>query len=214
MKVIGITGRKRHGKGEVGAAITRLVPGSKALGYADKLKLCAARALGFDRPEAELIALMDSFKVDAAINMVYVDPSTGQVTTHELSGREYLQFLGTEGGRQTFGDTFWIDQVLPRPNFAHPEAVDLMLKAMHGSIPVLAITDIRFDNEAQRVRDVGGEIWEVVRPSFGESADTHVSEAGVSRDLIDRTIVNDSDLDTLAWHVDQALEMSGVSMWP
>jgi hypothetical protein len=214
-QVIGITGLKRHGKGEVGEAIKRLVPGAVAVGFADKLKISMMRALGFDRPEAELIALADSLKVASTVSVLYEEPGqepdpyddTGVL--HQLSGRQLLQWFGTEGGRKTFGESFWIDQTLP-------DTLDLYeaqcrLKAAYGLAPIIAITDVRFDNEAQRVKNIGGVVWEVIRPDLVDSsADTHVSEAGVSDVFIDRTIINDAGLDTLQWRVEQALELEGV----
>ena len=210
MLVIGITGKKRHGKGEVGEAIKRLVPGAKACGFADKLKLCAMRSLGFDRPEPELIALADSFKESGNFTIYYDDPEVEHYDRilHELNGRQYLQWMGTEGGRETFGKDFWIDQVLP-PAMAGPHVGDdLMLRQIHGDIPILAITDIRFDNEAQRVKDVGGEVWQVRRPDLGGQGDGHISEAGVSDYLIDRVILNNGTLENLEWRVECALELA------
>lgn len=214
MKVIGITGRKRHGKGEVGNAICALVPGAKAIGYADKLKISMMRALGFNRPEPELIALADSIKLDATISMWYREPGENEKWQHDLTGRELFQWYGTEGGRETFGDTFWIDQVLPKLSGSTPygrygDMVDILLQAKYPQTPVLAITDLRFDNEAQRVLDYGGEVWNVVRPGV-EGGDSHSSEAGVSPGLITRTIDNSSTLDHLIWKVECALELAGV----
>jgi hypothetical protein len=214
MKIIGITGRKRHGKGEVGNAICQFVPGAKAVGYADKLKISVMRALGFARPEAELIALADSLKVDSHLQLTYHEPGEDGFTFHDLTGRQLLQWYGTEGGRETFGDTFWIDQVLPKPS-EHPSrdirdiSNGVELTDRYPGVPVLAITDLRFDNEAQRVLAHGGEVWNVVRPGL-EGGDSHASEAGVRPNLITRTIDNSSTLDHLAWRVECALELAGV----
>lgn len=218
MIVIGITGLKRHGKGEAGAAVTRLVPGAVALGFADKLKVSMMRALGFERSEADLIALADSLKVTSRIAVEYHEPDEIDLPEfprlHELSGRQLLQWYGTEGGRNTFGESFWIDQVLPNPaailQGGVEEQIEHQLEQRYPGVPVLAITDIRFDNEAQRVKDVGGVVWEVVRPQLVDSsADVHASEQGVDPALIDTVIINDADLDTLEWRVLQALELLG-----
>lgn len=224
IKVIGITGNKRHGKGEVGAAIARLVPGTVQTGYADKLKISMMRALGFDRPPQELIDLANEAKVNWLINIESPMPSLinpdGDLrlgwAVHSLSGRELLQWFGTEGGRETFGDTFWIDQVLPNPFAIRQggveEQIEYDLDQRYPGAPVVAITDLRFDNEAERVKLMpGGEVWEVVRPQLVDSSqDAHASEAGVDPRLIDTTIINDDTLETLQWRVEQALELSGV----
>ena len=206
-KVIGITGLKRHGKGEVGEAIKRLVPGSVAVGFADKLKISMMRSLGFERPEAELIALADSLKVTSRIAVEYHEPNEIDLPEfprmHELSGRQLLQWFGTEGGRKTFGEDFWIDQTLPRDS--------MKLLDLYGTPPIIAVTDVRFNNEAERIKSfTGGVMWKVVRTGTRtERIDIHASEAGVDPALIDATIINDSDLDTLGWRVEQALELEG-----
>lgn len=227
MKVIGITGEKRHGKGEAAAAIQRLVPGAVETGFADRLKISMMRALGFDREPQELIDLANECKVSWRLNIKAPSPSLiaedtgwGEVV-HSLSGRELLQWFGTEGGRLTFGESFWIDQVLPNPNRAAARAMgdtvtpqEIMattLEQMYPGAPVVAISDVRFDNEAERVRAVGGINVEIVRPGLVDSSkDSHASEAGVEPRLIDYTIVNDAGLDTLQWRVEQMLELEGV----
>lgn len=218
-QVIGITGLKRHGKGEAGAAVTRLVPGAVALGFADKLKISMMRALGFDRSEADLIALADSLKVTSRIAVEYHEPDELDLPEfprlHDFSGRELLQWYGTEGGRNTFGKNFWIDLVLPDPaailQGGVEEQVEHQLEQRYPGVPALAITDIRFDNEAQRVKDVGGVVWEIVNPALVDSSeDTHASEAGIDPALVDTVIVNDGTLENLQWRVEQALELAGV----
>lgn len=218
-KVICITGAKRHGKGEVGNAIARLVPGTVQVGFADKLKISMMRALGFDRPEAELIALADEAKVSWNIGICAPSPSlinpdseSSANVLHALSGRELLQWFGTEGGRETFGDTFWIDQVLPSPNVCPPGVVmEQAIKGRYNNAPVVAITDCRFDNEARRALDCGGEVWEVIRPDLVDSSkDEHASERGINSRLITATIINDGTLEDLQWNVEKALELAGV----
>lgn len=216
-QVIGITGSKRHGKGEVAAAITRLVPGAVEVGFAWKLKVSIMRSLGFDRPEADLIALADSFKVGANISILYqepdalVEPFQDTATLHSLTGRELLQWFGTEGGRHTFGDSFWVDQVLPPGLDLTKDALAVAMEARYPGAPVVAISDVRYDNEAQRVKDVDGLVWEVIRPDLVDSSkDEHASEAGIDPLLVDCTIINDAGLGTLERRVDQALEAFGV----
>src|SRR3954471_8195190 len=137
MKIIGLTGRKRHGKNEVGNAICQFMPGAVTVGFADKLKISMMRSLGFnDRSEAELIELADTLNGDAHFQLTYKEPNSPlKFSCHEFSARQLLQWYGTEGGRKTFGDSFWIDQVLPETPVA--------LK--YGGAPLLVITDIRFD---------------------------------------------------------------------
>jgi hypothetical protein len=210
--LIGINGFKRAGKGETGNAIFDYHPGVVyQVGFADKLKIMAARALGFDRPPKDLIELMDSMKETALIHVEYDDPEVLEdMILHDLSGREYLQNFGNDA-RQLFGDTFWIDQVLPpAPDFSDPLELpnDVALAERYPDVDLVAITDLRYPNEAQRVLDLGGEVWEVVRP--GLVSDGHASEQPLPRELVSVQINNDGDLEALRAKVWTLLAQRGL----
>ena len=89
--------------------------------------------------------------------------------------RRMLQVEGTEGGRNVFGE--------------HMEAGKNV-----------AVTGIRFPNEAQAIRDNGGDLVWVERPGFVGDADAnsgHASENSVSSEDFDVIVLNDSTLDAL-----------------
>lgn len=67
-----------------------------------------------------------------------------------------------------------------------------------GRAPTV-ISDVRYDNEAQVIRSVGGIVVEVVRPGAGlaGAAAQHESERGVSEGLVDIEILNDGTLGEL-----------------
>jgi hypothetical protein len=225
-QIIAFNGAKRHGKGVSAQFAADLIDErafatSTQVGFADKLKLAAARALGFhDLDTAQAVALMDEAKErwDFAITKHGSDPSLDNEWSHmrlsphwsviepvtTLSGRQYLQWFGTEVGRDLFGDTFWIDQVLPQHGddvrWARAE-----LSRRYGTDYVL-ITDCRFVNEAQRVKDLGGKVVEVVRPQLIKPCPPeHASEQPLPRGLVDATLINDGDLGTLRMRVEQLL---------
>jgi len=104
------------------------------------------------------------------------------------SPRRLLQTLGTEWGRQMAGDDIWVKICLRRA------AVSL-----GAGYRMIAVPDVRFDNEAAAIRAAGGIIVRVERPSgcVSGAAMSHASEAGVSDDLVDVTIVNDGLMDDL-----------------
>lgn len=214
MHIIGINGFKRAGKGETGNAIERqvLVGGVKQVGFADKVKILGARALGFtDRTDEECIALMDIAKEKWLIQMT-TEPSPGgwlpAFDLGSITGRQYLQNIGTEA-RKIFGDDFWVDQVLPSCSGPEWDRSDWFEQAryalddMHPGVDWLAITDLRFENEAQRVLDLGGEVWRVKRP--GTESDGHDSEQVLPGKYVTRELDNSGDLDHLADEVAEAL---------
>lgn len=112
------------------------------------------------------------------------DPVLKEIKLDEYgkSPREIMQLLGTEFGRVMIADDIW---------------VTAMKRKIQPGTKVV-IDDVRFENEAMFIRDAGGAVLEVKRTKL-ENSDTHVSEAGLSENLIDGTINNiscyESDLE-------------------
>ena len=107
--------------------------------------------------------------------------------------RRLLQWWGTEYRRSRFPD-YWVSRI------DIPELVNI------------AITDIRFRNEAKWVQQQGGQLWYVARTLKAGSVDlalrTHASEdhdmqfAGIA---FDRRISNDGSIFDLEAHVADCL---------
>lgn len=68
----------------------------------------------------------------------------------EYTVRTLLQRMGTEVGRNIFGQNFWVDQALPQ-RFDHAQGF-------------YVVTDCRFDNEAERVIALGGHVVRIDGP--------------------------------------------------
>lgn len=92
--------------------------------------------------------------------------------------RRLLQVMGTEVGRDMFGQTFWLD--LAKKKFK----VDTV------------ISDVRFDNEFDFVKENGGIIIKVVRP-WVVGMGNHSSEIGFEDDEVDYVIHNDGTVEEL-----------------
>jgi len=85
-----------------------------------------------------------------------------------VTGRFLMQTLGTEWGRETIDQDIWVNSVRR-----------MLTKSFFGEYSPVIIDDLRFENEAKMVRDMGGEVWEVERKGFIPENDGHISEMGV-----------------------------------
>lgn len=88
--------------------------------------------------------------------------------------RYAYQTLGTEWGRMLMGDDIWL------------RAARLEIERYRGGCPGLTFDDLRFDNELELIREMGGIVIRLERP--GLTRMDHVSEAGVSASLVDVAI--------------------------
>lgn len=112
-----------------------------------------------------------------------IDGGSKEVSLSQINGkttRHLMQTLGTEFGRQRLGETIWTDIGM----------------CAAGLYPAVVFTDVRFDTEAQAIRNVGGSVYRVTRAGTG-SGDAHATEAGVSPHLIEATLENDSTVEDL-----------------
>jgi hypothetical protein len=190
LRIIGISGLKTSGKDTtfqmVDHIYSELHPDRVVTraGFADKLKIMAARALGLEAHDETLIHLMDDAKENWLFDVTRPDSILGYETIASFTGRQYLQWFGGNA-RIVFGETFWIDQVLP---VAYDRYWGEELTERYPGVDVLCITDVRYPNEAERILDLNGEIWRVDRP--GLASDGHSSEIPLKEHLVQRVIDN------------------------
>lgn len=173
--LIGLTGHAGSGK-DTAAAYLVEKHGFIRLAFADKLKDLAYRVNPWF-VTCDLAYLVDNFGWDRA-------------KREDANVRQYLQDLG-QAARDTFGDAFWVDQVLTG---------DVFNSMRWGNRYV--ITDVRYQNEADVVLDVGGWVYRIERPGVGP-ANGHISEMGV---LGSGHISNDSTVEELHEKLDKLIE--------
>jgi Phosphomevalonate kinase len=75
--------------------------------------------------------------------------------------RPLLQWWGTEWRRGKFGEDYWLKRFTERVN--------------GSNAPCIVVPDVRFRNEADLIRQLGGEVIRVVQTGQ-TSGDSHVSE--------------------------------------
>lgn len=173
--LIGLHGRKQAGKDTVYARIAQhygVALGHKVerRSFADLLYRSAAAAIGLS------VGALQDLKTESAVVIEISDYRYPNGGKRDRLGtiREYLQRYGTEAHREMFGQDFWTDQV----DLEHD-----------GKIVV--VTDVRFPNEAERIRANKGWVVEVTGPPEIENAgDGHASEAPLPRELVDASVNN------------------------
>lgn len=98
-----------------------------------------------------------------------------------VTGRKLLQTLGTDWGRELF-PPIWVECMRHKIKMHIYDSV--------RGLPVrgIVVDDLRFDNEAEMLQMEGFQIWKIIRHNFTPNEDSHVSEAGISSSLIDKTV--------------------------
>jgi len=113
------------------------------------------------------------------------------------SGRKILQYIGTEGFRY-IDSTIWAKHVAYRAN-----------QLYEGVYDAVFVSDVRFPEEAEAIKSIGGVIWRVYRPSSDQPTSQglsgHQSETSVDKIIHDRVIHNGGTLDDLRARVDDLL---------
>lgn len=185
--LIGMHGKKRVGKDEAyrvikDSSLTDLPVDHKS--FAAKLKLSAYRVFNPRGTLQEALVWADDIKESGQLDLRWYHESTATGSSwpdvEALTGRQLLQHYGTEAHREVFGDNFWVDVCVPE-NLPH-----------EGRIVV--VTDVRFPNEAQRILDLGGEVWHIVRPTK-DDGDEHASERPLPDQYVTKKIYNGGTLE-------------------
>lgn len=193
IRIVGICGRKRHGKDTVGRILQDY--GYLTTAFADPVKRVAMDVYGLSWDQC----------YGEGPDKESVDPRWG------LSPRAIMQRLGTEVGRVIHPDT-WIRHTLDNvrsaaagTGFTLRDDDGRRFVRAHGVASRWAVTDVRFPNEADAVVAAGGVIVKVVRPSLGDAPDLHPSETSVDQVRADFTIINDGTIDDLRARVADAV---------
>jgi hypothetical protein len=102
--------------------------------------------------------------------------------------RYFLQRLG-DGVRQ-FDPEFWV-----RVGMAQADLLrhDRPMGSMGIPAKPVVITDVRYPNEADAVREAGGILVRIMRPGV-DDGDTHASETALDDYEVDAIVENDGDL--------------------
>lgn len=208
--IIAFSGNKFAGKDTAAEALIRSY-GFKRIGLADKLKDICSEVFEISRKDMDNPDLKEKqFSIPISINPTHID---SLLTTLQRDGyvfdydakyetifksfqgknlksiRDMLQVVGTDICRTYIKDDLWLTYI---QNF---------IKTFDGSV---VITDARFKNERDYLKNLGAILILVKRPGL-ENTSSHISENQLGDDSeYDVVITNDDSITCL---------QSSVNMW-
>ena len=117
--------------------------------------------------------------------------------------RQFMQWLGTEFGREMIGQNIWVEAWRRRVEEAHLDAIADQCDATAKAL--IVADDVRFPNEAEAIRSMGGIVIRIERYGAGSSSGSgHASESmSIECDMI---ITNDGGEADLLFKVITALD--------
>lgn len=169
MQILGLTGQKRAGKDTVAEILY------------DWRKIRYVEFIRFAEPIEDMLRVIVP-DISSRLTDELKEQNIPNITA---SPRRLLQTLGTEWGRSIDPD-LWVK--------AANNSLNKLLRREYP--PLVVFTDVRFDNEAEYIRSLGGKIMQI-RRDLAVFHDSHPSESGINSSLIDITIYNNSTITVL-----------------
>lgn len=183
--IIALSGYARSGKDTVAEIITRHNPIWKVKKFSGKLKEIASILTGIppsmfedQKFKEQVLHGWERKRWEGRLK------SNGEVHadyyTQETTVRDFLQRLGTDAIRDGLHENAWVNAL-----FSEYYNTDNWI-----------ITDCRFPNEYEAIKNWGGVVVRVVRPDV-TPVNAHVSETALDSHVFDYTIVNQGTLEDL-----------------
>lgn len=173
--LIGLAGDKRAGKDTFYERATlhfpELLP--TRVSFAGKLYASLASLLGVP------VEWLYDNKDEARFELAIVETGPHRQWAHGAQSiRSALERYGEESHRQVFGADFWLDACIPE-GFDHAGRL-------------VFVTDVRYPNEAERIRAVGGHVVRVIDPDApAPEPGAHTSRQPLHPSLVDVHVLND-----------------------
>jgi hypothetical protein len=184
--LVGLAGHAGAGK-DTCADILGSAHSFARLAFADAVRSELAASFGVDLRLFTDRSLKEAPTLELALrrcsDLTFVDlvMSLGLGLNYDkaISPRVAMRLWGTEYRRNYCGADYWLMRAHERVEALHREGYRR-----------IAITDVRFLNEAALVRTLDGEVWRVRRPSADAQPARHQSEQEVDAIQADRIINN------------------------
>lgn len=180
MKIIGLGGRAGAGKDTVASRIEALLDSRwtvNRISFAAPLKQSVAALFDITVEDVER-AKIDHRKhvtVTTGWRPHEFEPNAEEWLTKDFTMREILQRYGTEAHRNIFGENFWVEQGMNKID-TRPFVCNVF-------------TDVRFPNEAEAIKQVGGRVFEV-KGLVNGATPAHSSETPLPARVTDGFIIN------------------------
>lgn len=225
LPVIAILGKLGSGKDTVGDMLLEAAPGVK-IAFAYKLKQIVGEMFGlnehdlYDVEGKEAATAFDCLRCPSCKSLecevitldrikhgrckLCGDIGDVNVFQSKWTPRTILQHIGTEGFRRV-NSNVWVDYALKEAERLLRTGPHPMNEVIYPNGPprYVAISDCRFQSEADGVWNRGGEVWKIKRPSLDGTTKGivgHVSETeqdGIPDERCQAVIVNDGSLKDL-----------------
>jgi hypothetical protein len=172
-KLIGIAGKKGAGKDTAASYIIAQNPRRyRKYSFATPLKEACKAMFGWT-----------DYELEDRVAKETVDPFWG------FSPRTAMQLLGTNFGRNMLRADIWLKAAEKQFN---------MNNTLYNTGTL--ITDVRFENEAEWIRNNSGIIIHVVEPGVSSKIDEHESEVGIDIYPVDFLLTNDKTAGLISLH--------------
>jgi hypothetical protein len=141
--------------------------GYKRLAFADPMR----QALLTINPQLDSITRVSDLVEDYGWDLAKKNPEI----------RRLLQVLGTDFGRKMLGDDVWIN---------------IALSGIKSEDKIV-VSDVRFPNEAEAIKKLGGTVWRINRHNH-TAVNGHTSERAMDNYMFNYVIYNDGTLAELS----------------
>lgn len=175
-KLIGITGRKFNGKDTLGNMLISKYD-YKRFAFADPLKEGCKHIFGLTDEQ------------------LYGDLKETNDDFWQTTPRTILQFVGTELFREQLstimphlGKNIWVEATKRK----------IMKEWQENNNQCIVVTDVRFENEVNMIKQMGGIVIRIVRDSMNDTVDVHASEIAIQFLDVTSEISNNSSIEDLS----------------
>jgi hypothetical protein len=151
-----------------------------------------------------IASLLTGIPADKFENQEFKKTSLGP--EWNMTVRDFLQKLGTDGLRNGLHENTWVNALMADYKPTQVQWSDGPIGGYEdGPMPNWIITDTRFPNEAQAIKDAGGVIIRVDRPGVS-AINAHPSETALDKWDFDYKVWNGSDLVALMFTVNNIIK--------